>query len=419
MALCVDVKERLGVIGTRNNCTIELRIVSWNGNAYKYDIRGWYKNTDNEEECTKGISLNEEEIGKLYNIIKDIDLETTEVRKFGVIPHRKQNIIVQLTKDGFDIRSFKMNFGISGVTLSKNEMEILRNVISNVINKEVPNAPKEQSSIFEPVFKLSPETDKVLEKSNIVDEDHIIHSLTSIPVNDGNFPINTATVEQLRKAIEIMENQPNGHHKTRLARCKAKLKSLERNNNKSDCKISVKEQKFETISVSSVSDNTSNTSEIGTNNTGAKETNNVAKDKIITFPKKDTTEIIKLTPSNEHHTYEEAKEKLDKERQMFKGDRDSEYVIDGILEACLSDQEFLDNVMRPEKSYSGAMKYFAQKAKEGYCIRVGNIGIMDANTALKYSIDYFNSDESQLKPKKTETNNATSKRVVRRRKSRK
>ena len=94
---------------------------------------------------------------------------------------------------------------------------------------------------------------------------------------------------------------------------------------------------------------------------------------------------------------------------MFKGDRDSEYVIDGILEHCVSDQEFLDNVMRPEKSYVGAMQYFMKKAQQGYCMRVGNIGVMSADTALKYAIDYFNSEEEKKPEPKTETKEETKK----------
>jgi hypothetical protein len=84
---------------------------------------------------------------------------------------------------------------------------------------------------------------------------------------------------------------------------------------------------------------------------------------------------------------------------VFSGDHD--YVIEGVLEACATDQELLDNVMRPEKSYIGAFQYLFEKARQGYCTKVGNnVGIMDKNDALKYTIDYFNTDEEKVKAKK-------------------
>jgi hypothetical protein len=176
-----------------------------------------------------------------------------------------------------------------------------------------------------------------------------------------------------------MEAHPSGQ-KTRLARCKGRLNKLE----KADTKLLLAKTTVK-----------SSDKIVAIKSKVAEPEKKADKASVIKFPKKDETQIVKLPPSDIHYTYEDAKEKLEKERRLFKGDRDSEYVIDGILEACVSDQEFLDNVMRPEKSYVGAFQYFARKAREGYCMMVGNVGVMDADTALKYAIDYFNSEDQK------------------------
>ena len=182
-----------------------------------------------------------------------------------------------------------------------------------------------------------------------------------------------------------MEENPNGQ-KTRLARCKGRLHKLEAKEIKPLLAKTAVLKNKKVVPIKAVENK--------------KDSESVAEEQktsIIKFPKKDETQIDKLPKSDKHYTYEDVKEKLDKERRIFKGDRDSEYVIDGILEACVSDQELLDNVMRPEKSYVGAFQYFARKAKEGYCMMVGNVGVMDADTALKYSLDYFNSVDKKGK----------------------
>lgn len=67
-----EVKERCGVISTRKgkngDSTLELRYVSWNGKAPKYDIRPWYVK-DGEEKCQKGITLSGEELIALGDLI--------------------------------------------------------------------------------------------------------------------------------------------------------------------------------------------------------------------------------------------------------------------------------------------------------------------------------------------------------------
>jgi len=61
-----EIKEHLGVIQKMNSgwCK-ELNIVSWNGNAPKYDIREW---DEHHEKMSKGITLNSWEMQKLTDM---------------------------------------------------------------------------------------------------------------------------------------------------------------------------------------------------------------------------------------------------------------------------------------------------------------------------------------------------------------
>ena len=296
----------------------------------------------------------------------------------------------------YDIRSYNGNYAIKGVTLSKDEILKLKDILEDFFANEEPQKenPVEEANVTPEIKEVPVSSVTTTLEEQKTDDEKIIHSLTSIPVNDCNYPLNTATVEQLRKAVEYMEANPDGQ-KTRLARCKGRLSKLE----KADVKMLLAKtailKRDKVVAIKPV------TSAKEQKEDAAKDTETEkTKTPVIKFPKKDETQIVKLPPSDKHYTYKDVEEKLGKERRIFQGDRDSEYVIDGVLEACVSDQELLDNVMRPGKSYVGAFQYFASKARQGYCMMIGNgnIGVMDANTALKYAIDYFNSEE----PKKPE-----------------
>ena len=52
-----------------------LRLVSWNGNEPKFDIRPWKETEENGEQCSKGITLSSEEIEELYKLLQEIDSE--------------------------------------------------------------------------------------------------------------------------------------------------------------------------------------------------------------------------------------------------------------------------------------------------------------------------------------------------------
>lgn len=67
-----EVLEKYGVVGKRTgDWQLELRYISWNGNEPKYDLRPW-KETDEGEMCSKGITLSGEEMESLLNILKEM-----------------------------------------------------------------------------------------------------------------------------------------------------------------------------------------------------------------------------------------------------------------------------------------------------------------------------------------------------------
>jgi hypothetical protein len=56
--------------------TKEVNIVSWNNRKPKVDIREW---DENHEQMGKGITLNKEDIEKLKEWLRDLDVEELEI----------------------------------------------------------------------------------------------------------------------------------------------------------------------------------------------------------------------------------------------------------------------------------------------------------------------------------------------------
>lgn len=73
-----EIINSIGVISENNSWKKELNRISWNGNEPKYDIRDW---SDNHEEMGKGITLSEDELRKLKEIIdEEIKLLDEEIK---------------------------------------------------------------------------------------------------------------------------------------------------------------------------------------------------------------------------------------------------------------------------------------------------------------------------------------------------
>lgn len=63
------VIEDYGSLGKRGNYDLRLRLVSWNGNEPKYDIRPWKDDPERGEIMGKGMTLSGEELEMLGKIL--------------------------------------------------------------------------------------------------------------------------------------------------------------------------------------------------------------------------------------------------------------------------------------------------------------------------------------------------------------
>ena len=95
-----EVLEKYGIVGKRNgDWQLELRFISWNGNEPKYDLRPW-KETDEGEMCSKGITMSGEEMEKLLSILKEMEQKgkgkenerkKIQLQKHRICRHERQN----------------------------------------------------------------------------------------------------------------------------------------------------------------------------------------------------------------------------------------------------------------------------------------------------------------------------------------
>lgn len=192
----------------------------------------------------------------------------------------------------------------------------------------------------------------------------LVKTLTSLPANDCNYTLalKKATADDLNKAIKQMK-ESGGRHSTRIKACesalkKQELKSEQQSEKKTDCKI-------------------------------------------YQFPTPDKKPQIYQLKTDGNKTYEECEEKLNKEKETFK-DADCQYVLDGLLELAKVDQNFRNNIMREDKTYAGFMEYMFKAAKDGYCIKFGDVGWLDRDLALGLAIDYYNADIEKKKKEEEE-----------------
>ena len=73
MELNYKIVKELGVLSERKGFQKKLCLVSWNNRPAKYDIREW--STEEEGKMNKGITISKEEMDNLKNIIKDLETE--------------------------------------------------------------------------------------------------------------------------------------------------------------------------------------------------------------------------------------------------------------------------------------------------------------------------------------------------------
>jgi len=69
----MKLNEKLGTLSeSSKGWTKELNLISWNGREAKYDIRDW---APEYEKMGKGVTLSKEELKELRNILNDINLD--------------------------------------------------------------------------------------------------------------------------------------------------------------------------------------------------------------------------------------------------------------------------------------------------------------------------------------------------------
>ena len=73
MAISYEIEDSVGVISeTKSGWTKELKKISWNNRKAKYDLRDW---APDGEKMGKGITLSDEELIKLRDLLNGMDLE--------------------------------------------------------------------------------------------------------------------------------------------------------------------------------------------------------------------------------------------------------------------------------------------------------------------------------------------------------
>ena len=67
-----EITEKVGVISeSKGGWTLELNKVSWGGRPAKYDLRSW---APDHQKMGKGVTLSEEELKKLSEVISGLGL---------------------------------------------------------------------------------------------------------------------------------------------------------------------------------------------------------------------------------------------------------------------------------------------------------------------------------------------------------
>ena len=67
-----EIVKEIGVLSTSaKGWTKELNLISWNGNAPKYDLRTW---APEHEKMGKGITLTEDELKVLKALLDEMDI---------------------------------------------------------------------------------------------------------------------------------------------------------------------------------------------------------------------------------------------------------------------------------------------------------------------------------------------------------
>lgn len=137
------------------------------------------------------------------------------------------------------------------------------------------------------------------------------------------------------------------------------------------------------------------------------------KSNVIQMPKPKAD--IEPAKTDTNYTYADCEAKFD---ELFKDVAQLSnyaYVLMGLKEMAQVDDQFVQNAMREDRTFSGMMKYLSSKARENSVKISENEYVMDDDRALAICLDYFNEKEvpkvekPKEKPKTTTKTKTTTK----------
>lgn len=74
-----EVLKVFGTLDSDSKMPKQLRLISWNGKAPVYDLRGWGTDDEGNITMTKGVTMDGEELQSLFNILTEMNEEDESV----------------------------------------------------------------------------------------------------------------------------------------------------------------------------------------------------------------------------------------------------------------------------------------------------------------------------------------------------
>jgi hypothetical protein len=73
-----EVLKVFGKLDSDSKMPKQLRLISWNGKAPVYDLRGWGTDDEGNVTMTKGITMDGEELQSLFDILTEMNEDDDE-----------------------------------------------------------------------------------------------------------------------------------------------------------------------------------------------------------------------------------------------------------------------------------------------------------------------------------------------------
>lgn len=317
-------------------------------------------------------------------IIKDYGL----IAKHGDVELRLRLVSWYGNEPKLDLRAWINNFGKGGMVLTKEQLANLKKLISD--NSELINSyGSEKDEEISEYVEASQQITKELNKNNSKSLEQMVEAQAEKPKKKRGRP----PKEKVEEVVEeSAENDINNDVVEKLATLSVSdpeyMKTIAHAKPEEiDLAIKIMNSKKK------VAKTVAKAETKGKRGRKAKESKpDEKKADVIQFPKPKPELEHKLVTDGKA-TYEECEARINKEREMFK-DSDSEYVFVGLLELAKVDQDFRNNLMREDKSFTGAMEYMMKQVQAGYGYKKGQMGWCDKDLGLGFAIDYYNTDES-------------------------